>query len=69
MQARPNDLIDLKAMDLFHRHLDSCEQCEKHPFDLCEVGLPLLLKCAPSLINEHCTCDNEQGCIIHDKKE
>ena len=32
-----------KAMTTaFDDHLDICEQCEKHPFDLCPVGDMLL---------------------------
>lgn len=30
-----------QAADAFHAHLDVCEQCEQHPFDLCERGLQL----------------------------
>ena len=30
----------------FHAHLDICEQCRKHPFDLCEVGAKLLKEAA-----------------------
>ena len=26
------------AVDLFHDHLDECEQCREHPFDLCPEG-------------------------------
>jgi hypothetical protein len=26
----------------FHEHLDSCKQCEEHPFDLCPEGAHLL---------------------------
>lgn len=26
----------------FHAHLDICEQCERHPFDLCPEGAKLL---------------------------
>jgi hypothetical protein len=44
-----------KLDDPFHRHLDECEQCRLHPFNLCAVGIPLLQleaaelqKCAPS---------------------
>jgi hypothetical protein len=60
--------VDPVAMGKFHKHLDVCKQCEEHPFDLCSVGLPLLLACAPSVVAEHCTCDNEQGCTIHDRR-
>jgi hypothetical protein len=31
------------AADDFYAHLDVCRQCEGHPFQLCEVGRPLLL--------------------------
>lgn len=26
----------------FHEHLDDCERCREHPFDLCEAGKQLL---------------------------
>lgn len=26
----------------FHAHLDECQQCEAHPFDLCSIGRRLL---------------------------
>lgn len=29
------------TVDAFHNHLDTCQQCHDHPFDLCKVGLPL----------------------------
>jgi hypothetical protein len=29
----------------FHKHLDDCERCRNHPFNLCEEGY-LLLKAA-----------------------
>lgn len=28
--------------DKFHAHLDACEQCREHPFDLCLIGASLL---------------------------
>jgi len=34
------------AAEEFHAHLDVCEQCEKHPFDLCRVGAALVQKAA-----------------------
>lgn len=30
------------ARDNFHKHLDVCRQCEKNPFNLCEIGRKLL---------------------------
>lgn len=30
-------------MTTFHEHLDACEQCRNHPFDLCPVGHTLLM--------------------------
>ena len=38
-------MIDHKKADAFHDHLDACEQCRENPFDLCEVGKPLLIAC------------------------
>lgn len=34
------------AIDAFYAHLDACEQCREHPFDLCPVGGPLLMATA-----------------------
>lgn len=31
------------AADNFHAHLDVCQQCEGHPFQLCPTGHELLL--------------------------
>jgi hypothetical protein len=30
------------AADDFHAHLDVCQQCEGHPFELCPIGRELL---------------------------
>ncbi len=30
-------------MDAFRAHLDECEQCERHPFELCVIGYTLLI--------------------------
>lgn len=35
--------VSTKDVDPFHAHLDVCQQCREHPFDLCTVG-DLLLK-------------------------
>lgn len=32
----------IKRRDAFHRHLDQCQQCREHPFDLCDEGARLL---------------------------
>lgn len=32
----------MSVSDEFHAHLDVCTQCEKNPFDLCEIGARLL---------------------------
>lgn len=34
------------AMKDFHAHLDECEQCRNHPFDLCGLGAVLLILAA-----------------------
>lgn len=34
--------VDEFAGDAFHAHLDECEQCREHPFNLCAVGESLL---------------------------
>jgi hypothetical protein len=31
-----------KEVSEFHEHIDSCEQCRNHPFELCSAGLILL---------------------------
>lgn len=31
-----------RVRDDFHRHLDRCQQCSNHPFDLCTEGAKLL---------------------------
>ncbi len=31
------------AIYAFHAHLDECERCRERPFDLCPVGIALLL--------------------------
>lgn len=35
-----------KQIDVFHQHLDECEQCENNPFGLCETGAKLLHRAA-----------------------
>ncbi len=30
----------------FNEHLDRCQQCRENPFDLCDIGILLLLACA-----------------------
>lgn len=35
----PAETVDSLA---FHRHLDACQQCREHPFDLCGAGSFLL---------------------------
>jgi len=30
----------------YHDHLDVCDQCREHPFDLCVTGLTLLTQSA-----------------------
>lgn len=32
------------ALDVFHAHLDVCQRCREHPFNLCPVGAPLLMQ-------------------------
>lgn len=35
--------------DIFHAHLDKCEQCREHPFNLCKEGAGLLREAATGL--------------------
>jgi len=30
------------SQNKFHDHLDECEQCRNHPFDLCEKGYQIM---------------------------
>jgi len=39
-------------MDKFHEHLDKCEQCRNHPFDLCEIGQKLLIESTKNISDE-----------------
>ncbi len=42
-------------IDRFHAHLDVCSQCERHPFDLCPIGVKLLRSAAmgePIVLNK-----------------
>lgn len=32
--------------EIFNNHLDACQQCANHPFDLCADGLRLLYEAA-----------------------
>lgn len=34
------------SIDHFHAHLDVCEQCRNHPFNLCRKGYVLLVAAA-----------------------
>ena len=34
------------GIEAFHTHLDICQQCREHPFQLCSVGSPLLKEAA-----------------------
>lgn len=36
----------MDPIDRFHQHLDGCQQCERHPFDLCGIGAALLMATA-----------------------
>lgn len=33
---------EVNYIDKFHAHLDACEQCRNHPFDLCPLGAAYL---------------------------
>lgn len=39
---------DTDATRAFHAHLDACQQCREHPFDLCSTGAVLLKAAATS---------------------
>lgn len=36
----------MDPIEKFHAHLDLCEQCREHPFDLCIAGAQLLVATA-----------------------
>lgn len=38
----------MDPIEKFHAHLDLCEQCREHPFDLCEAGGRLLVAAGES---------------------
>jgi hypothetical protein len=39
--------------NVFHQHLDQCQQCREQPFNLCPIGARLLTEAATSeLANE-----------------
>jgi len=40
--SRMTKTTEMDGIDRFHAHLDVCEQCREHPFDLCRVGGRLL---------------------------
>ena len=31
-----------QAHEAWYKHLDECQQCEEHPFELCAVGVKLI---------------------------
>jgi len=35
-----------KRQQDFHAHLDRCDHCARHPFDLCAIGAALLMATA-----------------------
>lgn len=39
---RPQPLLNPEPSNQFHRHLDECQQCREHPFDLCPEGAKAL---------------------------
>jgi hypothetical protein len=42
----------MNIIDKFYEHLDACEQCRNHPFDLCLTGDKLLIKAATTLTDD-----------------
>jgi hypothetical protein len=42
---KPTNAALIAASNAFYAHLDICAQCEQHPFDLCSVGVRLLVAC------------------------
>lgn len=41
-KARQQEYLNRVFTARFHSHLDECEQCREHPFDLCKIGAILL---------------------------
>ncbi len=33
----------MSPADIFHAHLDVCQRCREHPFDLCQTGFDFLV--------------------------
>jgi len=48
-----NQLLDQQEDEIydFHKHLDQCEQCREHPFNLCPIGNKLLLASAEGKVD------------------
>ena len=42
----------MDTADKFYKHLDECEQCRNHPFDLCLTGDKLLIKAVTTSSND-----------------
>jgi len=43
---------ELSGIDRFHAHLDICEQCREHPFQLCPTGVLLITSAVADLAVE-----------------
>lgn len=42
-----------RAVQEFHAHLDACEQCREHPFNLCPEGEKLLHQAGQTILWSH----------------
>jgi hypothetical protein len=43
----------------FHKHLDKCEQCREHPFNLCPIGAFLLITTCQAIVPKKVFCGAE----------
>ena len=48
-QRLSQGLAATNVMDKFHEHLNSCQQCENQPFNLCPTGHKLLEEAAQKI--------------------
>lgn len=46
-------MTDKPDENIFHQHLDICEQCRKQPFNLCTAGHLALIKAVNVICDEN----------------
>jgi len=45
------NITQINSVEDFHSHLDECEQCREHPFNLCPEGELILKKVTTGEVN------------------